>query len=135
MKPISPNAACPCCSGKNYEECCGPCHLGKSAETALQLMRSRYSAYALDLPDYIIATTHPRNPAYEKDLETWRKSIVSFSGATHFKKLEIGAFEEKGNTATVTFTAYLEQAGQDVSFQEKSLFERIDSKWLYLDRL
>lgn len=38
---------CPCCSGKNYEECCQPVINGtKKAETPVELMRARYSAYA-----------------------------------------------------------------------------------------
>ena len=38
---------CPCSSGKKYGECCGPVLDGLvRAETAEQLMRARYSAYA-----------------------------------------------------------------------------------------
>ncbi|MBJ7449651.1 MAG: hypothetical protein JHC93_04750, partial [Parachlamydiales bacterium] len=50
---------CPCHSSLDYEKCCKPFHDGIPAPTALALMRSRYSAYALHLIEYIIATTHP----------------------------------------------------------------------------
>ena len=48
---------CPCGQG-NYAECCQPLHLGQAkAQTAAQLMRSRYSAFAKHEIDYIVKTT------------------------------------------------------------------------------
>lgn len=129
------NSPCPCCNGKLYLDCCGPYHLGRLPENALVLMRSRYSAYALNLPDYIIATTHPRNSAYQEDKNAWHHSITAFSLHTHFKKLEVLSFEEKKEFAFVTFIAQLEQQGRDASFQETSRFEKIHNRWLYLDRV
>ena len=67
---------CPCHSGKKYQECCQPYHTGKLPENALALMRSRYSAYALHLADYIMQTTHPHNRAYLSDKERWKKEIL-----------------------------------------------------------
>lgn len=48
---INPKNLCPCHSQKCYEECCKRYHEGAAAENALILMRSRYSAYALQLAD------------------------------------------------------------------------------------
>ena len=49
---------CPCTSKKPYDRCCGPYHSGgKVPETAEQLMRSRFSAYALGKADYLRTTT------------------------------------------------------------------------------
>ena len=49
---------CPC-GGVVYRSCCGPLHRGdQRAETAEQLMRSRYSAFARGEIDYLLAT-HP----------------------------------------------------------------------------
>ena len=48
---------CPCGHGP-YAECCQPLHLKQqSALNAEQLMRSRYSAFALQQIDYILETT------------------------------------------------------------------------------
>ena len=48
---------CPCGKG-SYAECCESLHLGTAkALTAEQLMRSRYSAFALQQIDYIVQTT------------------------------------------------------------------------------
>ena len=53
------NENCPCCSGLKFNNCCLPYHEGAIPPSAEKLMRSRYSAYSLCLPDYIVATTHP----------------------------------------------------------------------------
>ena len=91
-------------------------------------MRSRYAAYALHLPDYIVATTHADNPSPPGE-------ISDFCLNTQFVGLTILAESEELPFATVTFHAHLTQQGQDASFTEKSLFEKVDGKWLYLDRL
>ena len=63
---------CPCGTGLRYSECCKPIHKGlREAADAVELMRSRYSAYARSLVDYIIKTTHPDNPSYKKDRDQW----------------------------------------------------------------
>lgn len=50
---------CPCGSGRPLPDCCGRFHAGVAAPTAEALMRSRYSAYALGLVDYLRDTTLP----------------------------------------------------------------------------
>lgn len=122
---------CPCHSGKQYEVCCQPFHLGKKPDTAQQLMRSRFAAYALCMPDYIIHTTHPANPQFCHDAKEWVQKISEFSLCTEFKGLEILAFQESGRFATVTFVAHLIQDKKDASFTEKSTFEKVKGKWLY----
>ena len=122
---------CPCSSGKDYADCCHPFHQGKQPPTALLLMRARYAAYALCFPTYIIQTTHPANPNYQSDKTRWEQEISHFCHATQFNKLEIIDSHEEGTRATVTFIAYLSQNDRDVSFREKSDFEKMDGKWLY----
>lgn len=116
---------CLCSSGKAYEECCEPFHKGAIPETALQLMRSRFSAYALNKQKYIEETTHPDNPSYiEVKKGGFYKDYV-------FQKLEILDFHEQDCVATVTFTAFLAYKGKDASFTEKSIFEKVNGRWLY----
>lgn len=124
---------CPCHSKKPYEKCCKPIHDGQPASNALLLMRSRYSAYAKKLADYIIKTTHPENPSYQKNQTTWKEGILIFSSQTHFKDLQIHEFIDGEKEAYVTFTAHLEQNGQDVSFTEKSYFKKVNDQWLYVN--
>lgn len=122
---------CPCYSGKLYEACCRPFHQGKSAPDALLLMRARYAAYALNLPDYIIETTHPASPEYLEDTAKWKRSISIFSNRSQFEGLEVLDFQERGSIATVTFAAHLTQKKEDASFVEKSHFEKIKGRWFY----
>lgn len=122
---------CPCHSGKPYALCCEPYHKGLLPKKAVTLMRSRYSAYALGLPDYIISTTHPANPQAVKDLAAWKKQILDFSSHTQFQGLDILEDEEKPPIAFVTFKATLLQDNQDASFTETSEFEIWDGKWTY----
>ncbi|BDZ46868.1 hypothetical protein GCM10025866_27770 [Naasia aerilata] len=56
---MRPNDPCPCGSRLPYIECCGPVHAGAPAGTALALMRSRYSAFALGLGEHLLRTWHP----------------------------------------------------------------------------
>ena len=122
---------CPCCSGEKYSKCCKPFHEGILPKSALELMRSRFSAYVLNLPDYIVATTHPASPEYSEDKFSWKRSISRFSKSSSFQKLEILDFKEKNTVATVVFTAYLSQDGHDATYTEKSYFEKASHKWLY----
>ena len=122
---------CPCGSQNAYEDCCKRFHDGLLPDNALQLMRSRYAAYALNLPDYIIKTTHPASPQYCDNHRPWKKKISEFSLNSQFEKLEILDFNERGHVATVTYVATLPQNNQDATFTEKSYFEKLKNKWLY----
>lgn len=118
---------CPCCSGKKYEACCKPCHDGRiSAPTALALMRSRYSAYALSKVSYIIETTHSTSPYFEKDRKKWEQAILEFCHTTHFTKLEILGYGEDW----VHFVAHLRQK-EPFLLDEKSTFLKEGDKWFY----
>lgn len=125
------NEKCPCHSEKHYSECCQKYHEGVPAENALVLMRSRYSAYALQLLDYIVNTTHPKKQPV--NIPKWKKEIALFSLNTQFQNLKILNFIENEKEAFVTFVANLQQNGQDVSFMEKSRFEKINDRWLYCE--
>ena len=124
---ISANAPCPCHSGKKYKQCCQPYHKGIVPATALLLMRTRYSAYALGLADYIMKTTHPNNPDFTEDRVNWGKSILHFSQNTVFEGLKITEFIDGENEAFVTFEAAL----GDYAMKEKSRFLKENGRWLY----
>ena len=56
-----PRKTCPCGTGTAYDACCGRLHRGAAqAATAEELMRSRYSAYAVGDLDHVFRTWHPR---------------------------------------------------------------------------
>ncbi len=126
---LSPNAACPCGSGKKYKKCCRLYHQGALAPDALTLMKSRYSAYAAGESGYIVKTTHPDNPDFSSDTKAWKVSIDAFCKAERFTGLEILSFEAGEEEAFVTFIARLGSG----ELREKSRFRKVDGKWLYLD--
>lgn len=124
---ISSNFPCPCHSGEKYKKCCLPYHKGSLPSNALRLMRSRYSAFALGLADYIMKTTHTDNPDYTEDTLGWKQSILDFSDNTRFVGLKITEFIDGENEAFVTFEAKLDNG----ILKEKSRFLKVEGKWFY----
>ncbi|GAA1496823.1 hypothetical protein GCM10009628_18260 [Paeniglutamicibacter kerguelensis] len=89
-------------------------------------MRSRYSAFALMLPGYLLATWHPSTRPTELDLD---ETIV-------WKNLEIVRTEAGGpfdQTGIVEFVARYGLLGQREYQHEVSEFVREDGRWYYLD--
>ncbi len=115
---------CPCCSGLKYEDCCQPFHQGESVPTAEKLMRSRYSAYVICLPDYLINTTYP---AKRKGLV--KEEIVEWSKENKWLKLEI----VKSNTSVVEFKAHFQDENRQLHIHhERSDFTIDEGRWYYV---
>ncbi len=126
------NKPCPCGSGKKYKKCCQVFHNGGKPASALELMKSRYCAFAVNDAKYIIKTTHTQNPDFTDDIDSWKRSILDFSKNTNFEALSIISFDTiTQNEAYVTFHAKLSSGENDISFSEKSKFLREDNMWKY----
>jgi SEC-C motif-containing protein len=96
-------------------------------------MRSRYSAYALGLADYLLDTTHPEGPRWEADTSDWRDRVRAFCHDCSFDGLEVltsslGPDPDRGE---VHFRVTLTRGGQPAGFSERSQFRRRDGRWLY----
>ncbi|MCT4601797.1 MAG: YchJ family protein [Marinifilum sp.] len=122
---------CYCGRPNSYEECCGAIHLGKQkAETAEDLMRSRYSAFVLADIDYILKTystkTRPVNQAIE--IQEWAKSV-------EWQWLEV-VRTNKGNSLDINgyveFKAFYKENGTDQCLHENSFFEKENEEWVYV---
>lgn len=88
-------------------------------------MRSRYSAFVLGDPAYLLATWHPRTRPQSIDLEP----AMRWLGLTVKAARDTGA-----DTAEVEFVArYRVGGGAAVRLHERSRFLREDGRWLYLD--
>jgi len=131
MKKPSPNTPCPCCSGLKYKRCCQKYHKGALPANAQQLMRSRYSAYAFGLADYIIKTTHPDNSDYTEEKTKWKDEILMFCRHTTFLGLRLLDFTGGEEEAYVTFEASLSSG----TLRERSRFLHKHGRWLYVDGL
>ena len=117
---------CPCrkkSEASDYSDCCGPYHTGAQIPpTAEALMRSRYSAFALQNEDYLIASWHPST----------RVERVGFTPDQEWLLLRIIATKSDGDQATVEFTASSRINGRSQVQHERSQFVRENERWYYL---
>lgn len=124
MAKKAPDPLCPCGSSKHYEVCCGVFHTGTPAPTAETLMRSRYTAYALGLEDYLLQTWHADT----------RPAVINLNEDPPIKwiGLQIQHVQTDESTATVEFVARYKIGGKAERLHESSHFIRQESRWLYL---
>ncbi|UYF42905.1 YchJ family metal-binding protein [Aliarcobacter cryaerophilus] len=128
------NSLCPCGSLKKYKKCCKLFHDDiKKPSNALELMKSRFSAFAFCKSDYIIKTTHQKNCDFSLNTSSWIADIEKFCKNTSFENLEILDFIDSEIESFVTFKATLFQNKKDISFIEKSRFLKESNIWLYVD--
>jgi len=113
---------CYCKSGKTYDECCAPLLNGlQKADSALALMRSRYTAYALCNIDYIDNTFTGNLTEQEK------KEITQWSQNSTWQHLEIVNFTDY----TVEFKAYYIYNNKQMLHHELSTFVKQNDTWFY----
>lgn len=117
---------CPCCSGREYADCCRPLHEGADAPTAEALMRARYSAFALKKTDYVRETTDPQ-AMQETD---WAAQDEWAEKAT-FTKLEVLSAREEGTKGFVEFKAHFTIEGQPQVHHERSRFRKHGGVWFF----
>jgi len=134
LSTVSPNNPCPCESGKKYKKCCRPYHMGMTVPSPEALMRSRYTAYAIGHMRYIMNTTHPQSEWHQNNSESWLKELTRLTHENNYLGLTISetTFSDDGTVGWVTFTAKITQNGEDISFTEKSRFEKHNNQWMYL---
>ena len=123
---LSPHVLPAAAISLSYHQCCEPLHKqAQLATTAEQLMRSRYSAFVLQLVDYIVATTLPsQQPLLDKlAIKTWAKQ-------TNWAGLEIIHHNPKVGKrhAQVEFKAYFTAAEELQYHHELSTFVKIKVK-------
>ena len=105
-----------------------PYHSGeKMPPTAEALMRSRFSAYALDQMAYIVSTwagtVQPEKIDFSKENIMWtRLEIIGIKKG--------GAKDSKG---VVEFKAFFMQDGEENVLHETSRFIKTNGRWLYMD--
>ncbi len=117
---------CFCGSTISFQDCCQK-HIDGThqASTALALMKSRYSAYAVHSADYLWNTTYVSQRKYYS-----KEEILHWAKANQWQKLEIIAATEN----TVEFKAYfLDENGKNQIHHEFSTFKQENSSWFYVD--
>lgn len=89
-------------------------------------MRSRFSAFALGLAPYLLASWHPST----------RPAVLELDDDTTWRRLQIvdtvagGAADADG---VVEFRASFRGAGESGVLHERSRFVREDGHWFYVD--
>ena len=123
----SKSQKCPCDSGKNYSLCCKS-YIEKimDAPTAEALMRSRYTAFALQNESYLYYSWHP---------DTCPKTIhlnknTKWLGLNIIKTVAGNADDDEGQ---VEFVARNKINGKASRLHENSRFKRINNRWTYFD--
>lgn len=129
--PLPESSRCPCGSGDTFGDCCGPVlRQERRAGTAVALMRSRYTAFALSDLEHLLRSWHARTrPSREELAESltqelrWLRLDVL---ATH----EGGPFDDAG---TVEFVAISKGFQGRQEQHQVSSFVREGGSWFYLD--
>lgn len=88
-------------------------------------MRSRYSAYVLQLDDYVHRTWHASKRPSMSELQQ--------DGAGKWLGLEVRAHTSDGDQASVEFVARYKLGGKAHRLHEVSRFVREQGQWYYLD--
>lgn len=117
--------SCPCGTGVAYDDCCGRLHRGGAATTAEELMRSRYSAFAVGDTAYLTRTWHPAT----------RPGAIDLDPDQRWTGLEILATEGGGTEDTkgvVEFRASYAVRGEPGALHEVSRFFRVGGDWVYV---
>lgn len=118
---------CPCGTDLQYINCCGRyLDNGEIADTAEILMRSRYTAYALNREDYLLATWY----------HSTRPILLGLANRPHNQWLKLTMKRHEQSTpdlAIVEFVAHYRTNGRAHRLHEISRFVREEGRWFYID--
>lgn len=110
-----------------YGDCCAPLHRReRHAESAVELMCARYSAYVAHEADYLWMTWHPRR----------RPDIVTFDPGVEWTGLEVVDVVDGAGDARegiVEFRAHYRDADGAAELWERSTFMLRGKRWMYVD--
>ncbi len=121
--------SCPCGSKVTFSECCLPLINGDCiANTAEQLMRSRYSAYASRKYQYIVDTY-----AYAQQQKINVDDIKESANEQKWVKLVIHRTQESAMPAEVEFSAYYLIDDNLYELRENSKFVKEAGMYRYVD--
>lgn len=112
--------SCPCGSGREFAVCCQPCINGDApAPTVEALMRSRYTAYAMQNTRYLLETWHAST----------RPASLELDSSTQWIRLKI----LDSSADRVEFVATCRINGKAHRLQENSRFVHEHGRWYYVD--
>ena len=122
--------SCICGKPKPFAKCCDQLLSGKqNAKTPEQLMRSRFSAYALGgHGEYLISTWFPASAKGLTVSELSEKTL-------DWQRLKVISSSQQGDNGVVEFKAWFcksPSSDEMETMHEISEFVRIQSRWFYV---
>lgn len=126
-RALAPDAPCPCGGGR-FGACCGPVLAGRAAASAGELMRSRFTAFAVGDAAHLRASWHPSTAPAALDLDPglrWEHLDIV--------RTEQGAVGDRHGV--VEFRAHWRdtRTGDRGTLHETSRFRAAAGRWYYLD--
>lgn len=123
---------CPCGSHQSFQHCCSPFHEGiRFPNTAEELMRSRYSAYALGNSQYLKDTIAAK-AAQEFDADNLSR-VLSTHQWLGLDVLNSIVDQKNPDHSFVEFKALYENQGKFGLLHELSEFKRLNGRWFYVE--
>lgn len=107
-----------------FGACCGPILAGGQAETAEKLMRSRYTAFAVNDVAHLARTWHPATRPDDLDAD----GVDEWTGLTIVRS----AGGPEDSAGIVEFRARWRSADDAGEIHEVSRFTRIRGRWVYV---
>lgn len=116
---------CPC-GGVAYDTCCGRLHRRETdGVTATQVMRARYSAFALHDREFLLRSWHPST----------RPRTITLDPTLHWIRLEIldaASGDLLDTEGAVEFEAHHRNTTGRAVLHERSVFVRHEQRWVYV---
>ncbi|ARN74635.1 YchJ family protein [Oceanicoccus sagamiensis] len=129
---MSSDYPCHCHSQRHFANCCEPLLSGASkAQTAEQLMRSRFSAFCTGNIPYLIATHHPSKRQADDN-----SSLAETIAHCQWLRLEIISTRSglaNHSSGEVEYIATYTQQDTLSQLHENSRFVFEEEQWFYLD--
>ena len=119
---------CPCGAKAEFALCCEPVIAGRCAETAEQLMRSRYSAFVVMNTGYLLDTWHPSKRPKSLALDSEQRWL-----GLQIKRTEGGGADASDEKGLVEFVARYKINGKGHRLHEVSHFARLNGQWFYVE--
>ncbi|MFJ6679627.1 YchJ family protein [Microbacterium sp. NPDC091382] len=125
---LASDAPCPC-GRRGFGSCCGPVLDGRAADTPEDLMRSRYTAFALGHARHLVDTWFPRT----------RPDDLAIDPGIEWMGLDVldSDTDPDGRSGRVHFRAtWREKATRELAtMEERSRFVRRGGRWYYVEAL
>ncbi|GMA19035.1 hypothetical protein MM440_04340 [Arsenicicoccus piscis] len=138
LAPAARSGECPCGSGRPLSVCCRPIHLGqREAATPEELMRSRYTAFALGDADYLLRSWDPLAAPGDLRLDHEREwvglRVLRSAGGAAGLAGAGGSAGRDDDTGVVEYQADSVVAGRRHRLHEIARFRRHHGRWVYVD--